>query len=143
MVEMFANECGICLDGEHVFSCETVRFKQSWITKNFPTLALLFGDVTKLGRKSAFCCISEMEVEVPYVDLLVAGFCCASASWHNINRSRLLNCVGLGIDLTGETFDGILSYIARHKPKAILLENVPGLVGRNLDEVRSLLTMAG
>lgn len=40
---------------------------------------------------------------------------------------------------TGKTFGGVLRYLAAHKPRIVLLENVVGLKGSNLQECMRLL----
>jgi hypothetical protein len=43
---------GVKIEFDHVFSCEIEPFKQAYIERNFAP-AILFRDVTELGRKKA------------------------------------------------------------------------------------------
>ena len=94
---------------EHVFSCEVDQKKREWITQNFPKLPYLFGDVQDLAKGRAWNYATEMEVQVPPVDILVAGFVCKSVSVENNQREKYANCIKEACGLTGETFQGISS----------------------------------
>ena len=59
---------------EHVFSCEFHKKKQGWIKANFPNLKYLFGDVKALQNGWAVNELTGQEVEVPEVDIIIAGF---------------------------------------------------------------------
>ncbi|KAJ1308686.1 hypothetical protein OPQ81_004377 [Rhizoctonia solani] len=103
---------------EHVFSCEIEPFKQAYIERNFSP-PILFRDVCELGASTATTAYGAL-VDVPgNVDLLVAGTSCVDFS--NLNNARL------GIDAGGEssnTFHGMLSWVKRHRPPIVILENV-------------------
>ena len=62
------------LEIEHTFSCEFAEKKQDWIRKNFPKLQLLFKDVKELGTGYAVNVITGERIEVPKVDIFIAGF---------------------------------------------------------------------
>ncbi|KAG9090323.1 hypothetical protein FS749_000649 [Ceratobasidium sp. UAMH 11750] len=103
---------------EHVFSCEIEPFKQAYIERNFSP-PLLFRDVCELGRNTATTAYGALAGVPGNVDLLVAGTSCVDFS--NLNNARL------GIDAGGEssnTFHGMLSWVKRHRPPIVILENV-------------------
>ncbi|QRV87675.1 Serine/threonine-protein phosphatase [Ceratobasidium sp. AG-Ba] len=109
---------GKTLTVEHVFSCEIEPFKQAYIERNFSP-PLLFRDVCELGKSSATTAYGALANVPGDVDLLVAGTSCVDFS--NLNNARL------GIDEGGEssdTFHGMLSWVKRHRPPIVILENV-------------------
>lgn len=116
---------------EHVFSCEFDPKKREWITQNFPKLPYLFGDVQDLAKGRAWNYATEMEVQVPPVDILVAGFVCKSVSVENNQREKYANCIKEACGLTGETFQGIIQYVEKYQPAVVICENVEGLTKRN------------
>ncbi|KAF8338028.1 uncharacterized protein EI90DRAFT_3279585 [Cantharellus anzutake] len=105
---------------EHVFSCEIEPFKQAYIERNFNP-PILFRDVCELGEEYATTAYGA-KAEVPgNVDVLIAGTSCVDYS--TLNNSQQ------DIDANGEsgrTFRGMLSWVARHRPSIVLLENVCG-----------------
>ena len=71
---------------EHSFSCEYAPRKQAWIRENFPNLEILFKDVTELKKNKVVNVLTKELVEVPKVDILIAGFVCKSVSTENNQR---------------------------------------------------------
>lgn len=125
---------GIPLEFEHVFSCEIEPFKQAYIERNFKP-PLLFRDVCELGDTEAYVFFSTPwhDSDIAYsttaygalapvpgdVDLLVAGTSCVDYS--NLNNLKK------GIDGGGEsgrTFHGMMSWVDKHRPPLVILENV-------------------
>ncbi|THV02481.1 hypothetical protein K435DRAFT_749158 [Dendrothele bispora CBS 962.96] len=106
------------IDVEHVFSCEIEPFKQAYIERNFHP-PILFRDVCELGEDEAHTAYGSL-VPVPGdVDLLVAGTSCVDYS--NLNNEKQ------DIDANGEsgrTFRGMMSWVKRHRPPLVILENV-------------------
>ena len=119
---------------QHVFSCEIEPFKQAYIERNFSP-PILFRDVCELGEEYAYvesCYLVYSgllsyrttaygaKVKVPGdVDVLVAGTSCVDYS--TLNNSQQ------DIDANGEsgrTFRGMLSWVSRHRPVVVILENV-------------------
>ncbi|KAF5387319.1 hypothetical protein D9757_005715 [Collybiopsis confluens] len=109
---------GAKLDVEHVFSCEIEPFKQAYIERNFHP-PRLFRDVCELGDDEAHTAYGAL-VPVPgNVDLLVAGTSCVDYS--NLNNEKQ------DIDANGEsgrTFRGMMSWVTKHRPPLVILENV-------------------
>ncbi|KAF5373238.1 hypothetical protein D9615_007418 [Tricholomella constricta] len=109
---------GIQLDIEHVFSCEIEPFKQAYIERNFQP-PLLFRDVCELGDDQAHTAYGAL-VPVPGdVDMLIAGTSCVDYS--NLNTQKQ------DIDANGEsgrTFRGMMTWVDRHRPPLVILENV-------------------
>lgn len=116
---------------EHTFSCEFDKKKRKWITDNFPKLPFLFGDIQELPKGRAWNYVTEMEVQVPQVDILIAGFVCKSVSLENNEREKYANCIKEGNGLTGITFQGMIQYVAKYQPSVVICENVEGLTRRN------------
>ncbi|KAJ3287354.1 hypothetical protein HK104_008647 [Borealophlyctis nickersoniae] len=109
---------GISFEVEHVFSCEIEPFKQAYIERNFAP-PILFRDVCELGGDQATTAYGSL-VDVPGdVDLLIAGTSCVDYS--NLNNEKQ------DIDAGGEsgrTFRGMMSWVAKHRPPLVILENV-------------------
>ena len=116
---------------EHSFSCEYAPRKQAWIRENFPNLEILFKDVTELKKNKVVNVLTKELVEVPKVDILIAGFVCKSVSTENNQRKKYKNCIREATGKTGETFDGMMAYAKKHLPTLVLCENVKGLTMRN------------
>ncbi len=98
------------LGGHCVFSSEWEKNAQYTYELNFGKVP--FGDITKINEK-----------DVPYHDILVAGFPCQAFS---IAGRRY----GFE-DTRGTLFFDVARIIHEKQPKAFLLENVKGLVNHN------------
>ncbi|KAF5350208.1 hypothetical protein D9758_007844 [Tetrapyrgos nigripes] len=108
------------LEVEHVFSCEIEPFKQAYIERNFHP-PILFRDVCELGGDEAHTAYGSL-VPVPGdVDLLVAGTSCVDYSSLN-NEKQDIEANGE----SGRTFRGMLSWVKKHRPPLVILENVCG-----------------
>lgn len=116
---------------EHTFSCEFEPKKQQWIKDNFPSLELLFGDIKELQSGKAMNYMTNTMVEVPRVDIVVAGFVCKSVSLENNEREKYSNCIQEASGATGVTFDGMMGYVRKYNPSLVICENVKGLTTRN------------
>jgi site-specific DNA-cytosine methylase len=116
---------------EHTFSCEFDGKKREWIKDNFPSLKMLFGDVLDLRTGTAFNYITNQDTSVPKVDIVIAGFVCKSVSSENNDREKFANCIKEAIGKTGETFDGVMGYVTKYRPRIVVCENVTGLVKKN------------
>lgn len=109
---------GVPFEVEHVFSCEIEPYKQAYIERNFAP-PKLFRDVIELGKDKAHTAYGA-EIEVPGdVDLLVAGTSCVDYSNLN-NQKKDIDNKGE----SGQTFRGMLSWVNRHRPLIVVLENV-------------------
>ncbi|KOS41539.1 hypothetical protein ACN38_g7593 [Penicillium nordicum] len=102
----------------HAFSCEIVPFKQSYIERNFRP-PILFRDITELGGDVARTAYGSSEVIPGDLDILVAGTACVDFSPLN-NRKKTLQEGGE----SGATFDGLLRYAERYRPRMVIQENV-------------------
>lgn len=134
---------------EHTFSCEFDPRKRAWITDNFPSLKLLFGDVNELRTGKAMNYVTNESVAVPAVDILIAGFVCKSVSTENNEREKYSDCINEACGKTGETFDGTMAYVRKFRPRLVVCENVRGLTIRNngaepvINHVRASFNEAG
>ncbi|KAG6836770.1 hypothetical protein H0H93_003548 [Arthromyces matolae] len=109
---------GIQLDIEHVFSCEIEPFKQAYIERNFHP-PILFRDVCELGDDEAHTVYGALAPVPGDVDILIAGTSCVDYS--NLNTQKQ------DIDANGEsgrTFRGMMTWVTRHRPPLVILENV-------------------
>ncbi|KAJ5151239.1 uncharacterized protein N7482_010491 [Penicillium canariense] len=102
----------------HAFSCEIVPFKQAYIQRNFEP-PVLFQDILELGEKKARTAYGSLEPIPGDLDILIAGTACVDFSILN-NKQKLLEDCGE----SGSTFNGLLRYAKRYRPRLILLENV-------------------
>ncbi|KAF9497116.1 hypothetical protein BDN71DRAFT_1445134 [Pleurotus eryngii] len=103
---------------QHVFSCEIEPFKQAYIERNFQP-PLLFRDVCELGEDEAHTAYGSLAPVPGDVDMLIAGTSCVDYS--NLNNEKQ------DIDANGEsgrTFRGMMSWVKRHRPPIVILENV-------------------
>ena len=94
---------------ECVFSCEWDKYAQKTYEANYGEIP--FGDITQIEAK-----------DIPPHDVVLAGFPCQPFS--SIGKRE-------GIDDEkgrGTLFFDVLRIVKYHKPKMILLENVPGLL---------------
>ena len=97
---------------------------------SFPLLPLIFQHVCELRTGRAFDVMVGEVLEVPVVDLFVAGFARKSVSTESTQRGRRSQCIADATGQTGETFQGVLGYTRRFKPKLVICENVAGLLKR-------------
>ena len=111
--------------GECLLACEYCRFAQTTYRTNWPNSCIV-GDIHRIAA-----------AQVPRHDVFAAGFPCQSFS----NAGRL----GGFEDDRGLLFYEMLRIIRSCQPRAILLENVHGLLTREsaLAEVLSCLATAG
>lgn len=108
----------VVLEVDHVFSCEIEPFKQAYIERNFAP-KLLFRDIRELGGERAATAYGSLRDVPGDVDMLVAGTSCVDYS--NLNNDKK------SIDDKGEsgqTFRGMMSWVKKHMPPIVLLENV-------------------
>lgn len=113
--------------GGCVFSSEIDPFAQYTYYTNYGVVP--YGDITKIDEK-----------EVPQHDILCGGFPCQPFS--HIGKRE-----GFSHPTQGTMFHEVLRLINQNKPKAIFLENVPGLVnhddGRTLEIILNELKKSG
>ena len=118
---------------QFVFQCEIDPAKQEWLKEQFPNCKFLFGDASALSKAKAFDIKSGSYVQVPYVDVLLAGFSCKSRGKLNCNSASNKNCVREGREETGLTFQYVQNFIAFKRPRLVVLENVVELQEGGLD----------
>ncbi len=130
-IDLFAGVGGFrlafeSLGAECVFSSEIDKFACETYKANFGEIP--HGDITKIDAK-----------DIPNFDILCAGFPCQPFSQAGKRKGF--------DDERGTLFDEIIRIVEYHEPKAILLENVKGLVnhdgGRTLILIVSKLLDAG
>jgi hypothetical protein len=103
--------CNPHLRIEHRFGCDKSAVSRAFLRANIPGMGRSFVDATA----------PEFHAEAPVVDLLVAGFPCQP--WSLASRKRK----GLA-DPRSHVLAHILQYIVEKRPRAVLLENVCGLL---------------
>jgi DNA (cytosine-5)-methyltransferase 1 len=130
-IDLFAGLGGIRIPfeeygGECVFSSEWDKFAQISYKENHGELP--HGDITQIRPE-----------EIPPFDLLLGGFPCQPFS--NAGHKKGFE------DTRGTLFFNIAEIISHHKPKAVFLENVKGLLshdkGRTFKEVTRILEEIG
>lgn len=112
----------------HEFTVEKVPMKRKFLEDQFSP-KYSFADVNEIAHHSAVDCLSNTRVVVPWVHFFWAGFSCKSRSRANSQSVRHMNCLQRHDDSaeTSYTFDGIMGYVSRVKPRCVILENVIGL----------------
>ena len=116
----------------HAFSCERDEAKQAWLRESFPDAPLIFPDICELHTGRALNIVTREVCDIPAVDVFVAGFVCKSVSTENAKRGSYGQCIADARGQTGETFEGVLGYVRRFRPKLVICENVSGLLKRSL-----------
>ena len=110
------------LGGECVFTSEWDKFAQQTYLANHG--GVVHGDITEVDPKS-----------IPKFDLLLAGFPCQPFSHAGLKKGFE--------DTRGTLFFNIAQIIKQHKPAAVFLENVKGLLnhdkGRTYKEIVRIL----
>lgn len=114
-IDLFAGIGGIRIPfdeigGKCVFTSEWDKFSQKTYSANFGEMP--HGDITQIDPK-----------DIPSFDLLLAGFPCQPFSNAGLKK-------GFG-DTRGTLFFNIVKIIEHHKPKAVFLENVKGLLSHD------------
>jgi len=128
VLEHLGRSCGWTFT--HAFSCECDEAKQAWVQENFPEAPLIFPDICELHTGRALNIVTHEVCDAPAVDVFVAGFVCKSVSTENLYRGSYGQCVADARGPTGETFEGVLGYARRFRPKLLICENVSGLLKR-------------
>jgi len=98
----------------HKFSCDVNPHARATIEANF-SHGIMYEDLTKRANRTA-----------PHVDIYIAGFPCQPFSSAGLQQ-------GFGDKRgRGEIFFKVLDYIKVQKPRVFVLENVSGLVKKNM-----------
>ena len=114
------------LDVDHLFACEIVDWKQTWILNHFAP-KMLFSDVMELHKDTCKDVISGDARPIPDVDIFMAGFECDSVSGLNNSSKSARGCLMRGEGKTGSTGMACLAYIEAKRPRIFALENVKNL----------------
>jgi DNA (cytosine-5)-methyltransferase 1 len=126
-IDLFAGIGGIRIafeeqGGTCVFSSEWDKFAQVTYTANHGETPS--GDITQVDER-----------DIPQFDVLLAGFPCQPFSHAGLKKGFE--------DTRGTLFFDIARIVAHHQPRALVLENVKGLVGhdkgRTLSEILRIL----
>lgn len=139
-IDLFAGIGGMrrgfeSIGGRCVFTSEWDRFSQKTYRSNFPDDSHeIAGDIREVS-----------ENEVPGHDVLLAGFPCQPFSIAGVSKKNALNRPhGFACEAQGTLFFDVARIIARHRPRAFLLENVKNLAshdkGRTLRVILKVLT---
>lgn len=123
-IDLFAGIGGIRLGFEDnftecVFSSEWNKFAQRTYEANFNEKP--FGDIRNIETKF-----------IPQHDILLAGFPCQPFS--KMGRQN-----GFEDEIQGTLFFDIVRILQYHKPKAFLLENVPGILTNNQGKTLNII----
>ncbi|KAJ5805782.1 C-5 cytosine methyltransferase [Penicillium pulvis] len=105
---------------EHLFSCEIVPLKQSYIERNFGP-PLLFRDLLELGGEKAHTAYGSSALIPGDLDILIAGTACVDFSPLN-NKKEAQKERGE----SASTFNALLKYCDRYRPRLVICENVRG-----------------
>jgi site-specific DNA-cytosine methylase len=135
---------GLSLEVEHIFSCEIEPWKQAYIERNFGP-PILFRDIRELGSEEATTAYGA-RVKVPgEIDILIAGTSCVDNSALNptkikrtefgdemvarkkaeqLRKMDMQTLSNSKMGESGQTFFGMMSWVQKHKPTVVILENV-------------------
>ena len=90
-------------------------------------------DIWSLGCGSAVNTITSKEELIPEFDVFIVGWSCKDFS--SLKRSKknqpsesLPGLLAEGRGTSGITFHGVLATVSQHRPKAVVMENVAGLL---------------
>ena len=111
----------------------------SWTTRLLVTAALWHKEFARANFKHLFkkghyyddLTSKEFLQNAPEVDLFTAGFPCQPFSLQGLNRGEA--------DARGQVIWYILRYLKRALPRAVMLENVPGLKARHPETLLAIL----
>lgn len=107
------------LNGKCVFTSEWNKFSQKTYEANYGEVP--FGDITKINEKN-----------IPYHDILLAGFPCQPFSIAGVSKKNSLGREhGFKDETQGTLFFDIVRILEHKRPKAFLLENVKNLVSHD------------
>ncbi|MEI4488848.1 DNA (cytosine-5-)-methyltransferase [Frigidibacter sp. MR17.14] len=125
-VDLFAGIGGLrigfeSIGGQCVFTSEWNKFSQQTYRANFDDGHPILGDITKIH-----------EDDIPEHDVLLAGFPCQPFSIAGVSKKNSLGRAHGFMDETqGTLFFDVVRILARHRPKAFLLENVKNLLSHD------------
>ena len=129
--EVFLSSIGDCGDNaslviEHTFACEIDAKKREFLVElDLPRY--IFADVAELKNDEAMDLLSHAMVRIPKVEVATVGFVCKTLSGLNNTdgaKTGRKACIETGEEKTGKAFADSIAWMARHRPKVVLLENV-------------------
>ena len=119
---------------DHEFSAELQAEKRRWIQSHFSG-RYLFPDIMDLSRARATCDLRgvvDMSL-LRRLDIFLSGFSCKDVSRINTSGKHdgkdPLDSTSGG--QTSTTFLGVLLMLQHRRPKALIVENVPGLLDKD------------
>ena len=122
----------IPLEVEHVWSCESEPFKRDFL-EHVLDVKRIYADIRSLGCGSAVNAVTSKEELIPEFDVFIVGWSCKDFS--SLKRptkkqpfDTLPGLLAEGRGTSGVTFHGVLATVAQHRPKAVVMENVAGLL---------------
>ena len=139
------NAFGVPCAVDHLFSAEINPRKQKFLKKVFPTLRQLFCSVHDIKGTHAKNLLTDAFVSIAGGMIVIAGFPCTDISSLNCAAKRNRGTVRRGNLRTGSCLHSILAYVAAHSDEVriLILENVKGLAGKDLNALKYLLRKIG
>lgn len=138
-IDLFAGIGGIRtafegIGGQCVFTSEWDSYAQKTYVQNFNGHHTMAGDITQVDAK-----------DIPYHDVLLAGFPCQPFSIAGVSKKNSLGKEHGFKDATqGTLFFDVARIIEAKQPKAFLLENVKNLIshdkGRTFEVIKRILS---
>lgn len=127
-IDLFAGIGGLrrgfeSIGGKCVFTSEWNKYAQQTYRANFhdDESHAMAGDITKVAAQ-----------EIPYHDVLLAGFPCQPFSIAGVSKKNALGREhGFRCEAQGTLFFDVARIIEHHRPRAFLLENVKNLVNHD------------
>jgi len=121
--------------GRCLFTSEWDRFAQKTYLANFPDNRPIAGDIREVAAS-----------DIPYHDVLVAGFPCQPFSIAGVSKKNAMGRLhGFQDETQGTLFFDVLRILKEKRPAAFLLENVKNLKshdkGRTFDVIQRKLTV--
>ena len=108
------------IGGKCVFSAEIDAYARRTYRANFPPEMSMAWDIRPWEAK-----------DIPAHDVLLAGFPCQPFSKSGVSKLRSMGRPDGFDDTRGTLFFDVVRIAAFHRPRVILLENVPGLFSHN------------
>ncbi|MEP3046332.1 MAG: DNA (cytosine-5-)-methyltransferase [Roseibium sp.] len=125
-IDLFAGIGGLrlgfeAIGGNCVFTSEWNKFSQITYRENFGEDHQIEGDITKVSVDG-----------IPEHDVLLAGFPCQPFSIAGVSKKNSLGRAHGFLDETqGTLFFDVVRILARHRPRAFVLENVKNLLSHD------------
>lgn len=90
---------------KHLFMCEIVEKKRSFLLEQFET-ECMFKDIVTLASQNTLDVISNTEKPMPHARKYTSGFSCKDFSKQNKNRKKGANLLKRGEGSSGQTYHG-------------------------------------